>query len=425
MKSLVLAGMALCIQGLTACGSEEASPPPNNSSPPVEGTDSGTSDSGEGSPDGSSLARPDAADESKVACEQAPCVVEIASSPGGGHWCARTFTGEVRCWGSDAFGALGRPSSNDGGIEGGSPSPAYGPDVAVSLPSTPRHVSVGKNFSCVVDEADSLWCWGSNVAGELGAGTSDRARHSTPVRVVLPGPIATLGGGSPSDGLAACAVLKSGEMWCWGEEGLPTSPTRWEGLGEIAAASGNLALTRSGTVFSWWPGELGRESSFDDYGIPPALIPGLSGISSVVAGQFVGCALATAGLWCWGEPFNGFPYLQSAAPSKVALLHAASEDVLQGSVSDEHMCFRLKDGSARCLGNNRVGQLGTSDLSTYGYSDVRLASGPIVQIEVGGATTCALLKSGAVECWGGNFSGELGAGVVDLDFHPMPTRIAF
>src|SRR5213082_3347885 len=69
--------------------------------------------------------------------------------------------------------------------------------------------SASGNSACVVRGDGMLACWGRNVVGELGDGsTIDRA---TAVRVPLAGVVA-VGAGERS----TCAVLTDGTAWCWG-----------------------------------------------------------------------------------------------------------------------------------------------------------------------------------------------------------------
>lgn len=74
------------------------------------------------------------------------------------------------------------------------------------------------------------------------------------------------------------------------------------------------------------------------------------------------------------------------------------------------MCAVLRDGTARCWGNNASGQLG--DGSTMN----RLMPVPVAQLsdvrflDLGNAHGCAALASGAARCWGANAQGELGTG---------------
>ncbi|CAE7391738.1 Rcbtb1 [Symbiodinium necroappetens] len=86
-------------------------------------------------------------------------------------------------------------------------------------------------------------------------------------------------------------------------------------------------------------------------------------------------------------------------------------------------CARLDDGSVKCWGRNRHGQLGlgTTDNMGDGSSEmgdylpaVSLGTGrSAVELAPGDTHTCARLDDGAVKCWGYNLRGELGLGTTD------------
>ena len=100
--------------------------------------------------------------------------------------CVRLTDRTVRCAGVDDFGQLGRGSVTDAGltISGGVPVvPLFVPSTAVTADVV--QVSLGGDAACALLRDGSVECWGSNVYGQLGQGTSDSAPHPTPIRVQL------------------------------------------------------------------------------------------------------------------------------------------------------------------------------------------------------------------------------------------------
>jgi alpha-tubulin suppressor-like RCC1 family protein len=81
------------------------------------------------------------------------------------------------------------------------------------------------------------------------------------------------------------------------------------------------------------------------------------------------------------------------------------------SARGSHACAITTAGGIKCWGDNNVGQLGDSTLTTRSapVSVYGLESG-IASISVGGNTTCAVTTSGAAKCWGLNNNGQLGIG---------------
>ena len=123
-------------------------------------------------------------------------------SVGGDHACGITTASELYCWGQNASGQLGDGTSLD----------RIGP-VGVSGTTLPwRTVSAGQSHTCAVDTANHIWCWGANLAGQLGDGSPTDGHRK------LPGLISsTLNWQSVSSGHShSCAVTNAGVTWCWG-----------------------------------------------------------------------------------------------------------------------------------------------------------------------------------------------------------------
>lgn len=82
-------------------------------------------------------------------------------------------------------------------------------------------------------------------------------------------------------------------------------------------------------------------------------------------------------------------------------------------LGEQHGCVLFSNGTVRCWGDNRYGQLGlghTQPLPEEAFAnarDVGLA-GPAVEISARGDHTCARLEDGTVQCWGDNRAGQLG-----------------
>ncbi len=94
-------------------------------------------------------------------------------SSGGGHTCGVTSTtGELYCWGLNSSGQLGDLTLTNRGV------PTL---VAGNL--TFDAVSAGTDHTCGHGTGSGIiYCWGSNVAGQVGDGTT--LNHTIPIRVV-------------------------------------------------------------------------------------------------------------------------------------------------------------------------------------------------------------------------------------------------
>ena len=102
--------------------------------------------------------------------------VEKVAESGGfvSHNCAIMTNGSLYCWGKNSDGQLGI----------GSTTQQTTPQLVNLGPGVKAvDVSVGAAFTCAVTDAGALMCWGSNVYGKLGIGSTSSASHSTPQMV--------------------------------------------------------------------------------------------------------------------------------------------------------------------------------------------------------------------------------------------------
>jgi len=94
------------------------------------------------------------------------------------------------------------------------------------------------------------------------------------------------------------------------------------------------------------------------------------------------------------------------------------------SAGYSHACAIDVDGTARCWGSNRYGELGIGSTDTLPHATpVKVGGLPkVALISAGQNRTCALSVSGAAFCWGRNSFGALGAG--DTVTHTSPTAVS-
>jgi alpha-tubulin suppressor-like RCC1 family protein len=103
-----------------------------------------------------------------------PVGVTIQSVGAGyAHSCALSVAGAVYCWGRNVFGEVGDGTTTDRHIATPIASPA-----GVTFLS----VAVGFVHACVLTAEGAAYCWGVNTGGRLGDGTA--TNRLVPVKVV-------------------------------------------------------------------------------------------------------------------------------------------------------------------------------------------------------------------------------------------------
>lgn len=117
--------------------------------------------------------------------------------------CALRHVGTVHCWGLGDDGQLGD------GIERGIDTFSKRP-VQVAGLSGVEAITAGHAHACALT-GGTLSCWGANSVGQLGDGTTERARFA-PVKVKgLDSVLEVVGGGGHT-----CALSEDESIWCWG-----------------------------------------------------------------------------------------------------------------------------------------------------------------------------------------------------------------
>jgi alpha-tubulin suppressor-like RCC1 family protein len=122
------------------------------------------------------------------------------------HCCALTADHTtVYCWGDNSDDALGRTTGN---FEYAAPVQGLSGNVV--------QVASGKSLTCAAMTDHTAQCWGYNIYGQIGNGTTS-TDTPTPSTVTMAdggvlSPVANVAAG---DGFA-CAVLGDQTAWCWG-----------------------------------------------------------------------------------------------------------------------------------------------------------------------------------------------------------------
>jgi len=299
-------------------------------------------------------------------CGASPQVLEI--SAGGDHTCAVVSGGCVYCWGSNVDGELGVDSGK---------APA-GPSIVPFIYNA-THVAAGGDFgappqfSCAGLDNGEVECWGSNQYGQFGTGDNDPPGASPPYKFNPgAGKVLEISLGR----LHGCARFEQGTR-CWG--------------------ANNAA-------------QLGRGNTMTPGG--PAPLSGGPAITSIGgAGVDHTCATTTGDtLLCWGS--NDQKQVDPtgpAGPNTTPLTRGDPLGVVQVSSGNKFSCAVLSDAGTSCWGYNTSAQLGRTAASPAAPGAVNFPTPQSTdQITAGLSHACAKTSDGGVWCWGQNGKGQAG-----------------
>ncbi len=326
-----------------------------------------------------------------------------AISAGDFHTCALLDDGSVRCWGFGGDGRLGYGNENDVG-DNESPG-SVGP---VNLGGKATAISAGGAHTCAVLEDKSLRCWGFGEDGRLGYATENAEGVSETVGDdETPGSAGPVDVGGPATAISVgaehtCALLEDRSVRCWGDPGGFTGGDG--GDGRLGYANANF-IGDDETPGSAGPVDVGGTAA------------------AISAGDWHTCAVLDGGaVRCWGLGVDGrLGYGNEFAVGDNETPGSKGPVELGGTATavsaGNHTCARLDNGTVRCWGPGRLGQLGYGDTEDIGDNEtpgsvpvpVNLG-GTAAAISAGDSHTCARLDDTSLRCWGEGDFGRLGYG---------------
>ena len=276
-------------------------------------------------------------------------------------------------------GALGLNTGELGGV--------WQVSSPTQIPGTTWSNAVGGENMTIATKTDgSLWMWGDNTYGGLGAnlaGGMPYTKRSSPIQV---GTDTTWSTNITNGQGAAWAIKTNGTLWAWGNN------QQYGALG--------LNQFGPGTNYSS-PVQVGTDTTWSSLGAG-------SGQGGVMA------AFKTDGtLWVWGRNYAGALGLNSASPSN----GRSSPTQLPGttwasvSVGSYQMMATKTDGTLWSWGYNYYGNLGDNTNIKYS-SPVQIGTDTTWSKVNGkqrmGYTAAALKTDGTLWAWGNSASGVLG-----------------
>ncbi|MFW6079357.1 MAG: hypothetical protein ACODAE_07045 [Gemmatimonadota bacterium] len=327
------------------------------------------------------------------------------------HSCGVTDTGDAYCWGSNIHGAVG-----DGSTQSIRPSPQ---PVAGGL--TFERVDAGRGFTCGMTAGRDAYCWGDNFDGSVGDG-SFRDRHE-PVPVVDASDVAYIVAGASN----ACGLASGGSLYCWGGaygvmlDPLVSAPVPISGVmtgGMAATYDHRCAIGDAGAAYCWGlnaDGQLGDGTT--NHSAVPAPVSGGLTFEAVAPGGFHSCGVATdGGVHCWGaneqgQLGQGAGTTGGSSTTPVEIAGGRTYRTVASGI--RHSCALTDAGQAYCWGFNDRGQLGGGSNATIVAEPIQASDTVFTALTLGRDHSCGTTDDGRAYCWGSDLGGQLGGTAPD------------
>lgn len=350
----------------------------------------------------------------------------IAIGAGYLHTCAVMQDHTVRCWGEGCEGQFGDGRTLDClAADSSSDAP-----LPVSNVSQAMSIATGAFHNCVVLSTGGIQCWGSNVHGELGDGTT--SSDNLPVQVTGISTAREVVAGDRH----TCALLADGTVRCWGANDMgqlgsgvtasssspvtvvvdrsssPAALSKIESIASSPVADATCAVQVGGAVYCWGDNTYGQLLGSTESKSAVALKA--EGIQATAVGVMSGstCASLQSGTTrCWGRGDYGELGDGLGASSTTAVSAALSTSTLNLGFGYRHACAILANAQhgLQCWGYNLYGQMGDgSDFDNKNAPVDVPGLSQVTRVTAGLGHTCALVASGAVYCWGFDQDGQLG-----------------
>lgn len=347
----------------------------------------------------------------------------VAVAAGGNHTCAALTDGNVKCWGNNEKGQLGRGTVSPSGLPDLVSAPTVQAFKTWWVPSTKAvQLSAGAAHTCVGMDVGTntfglpgrrFFCWGENITRQLATESTNGSPSLVPYLIT------PQGDGATNVGFEGFAVSAGDAFSCAG----------------VYGAAGAAVFS----VLSCWGsrsvGQIGAPALANAFEVNPQRWPRTQadGGGTAVFGEFAPQLLATGAahgcvrfgdgtqpvrLTCWGNNTKGQTGSSVTGARTVEKLTSFDATSVNGLAAGGETTCVVASGQTKCIGANESGQLGRGTVDTAvnaTFADVKIPP-TASAIAVGVNHACAVLGSapgqkGQVACWGLNQNGQLGDGM--------------
>lgn len=283
------------------------------------------------------------------------------------HTCAVSMAGAAYCWGADFDGRLG-----DGDPQGGTKASPFPVSEGLHFVS----ISAGNTHTCGVTSSGAgvlsgpVYCWGGNGSGQLGDG-SFGARN---VPTLVSGGLSFIAV-SASQGEHTCGITTTFMTYCWGlnldgqlGDGSTTTrnvPTLVQGAATHlfhSISTGRFhtcAVQADNATYCWGANtsqQLGDGNTAQTDRLAPSLVT--TATSAVSAGWLYTCGILGGGALCWGANDAGQLGDGGTTERNASAPVSGFLGITQVAAGQDFSCGVTADNRLYCWGMNDFGQLG-------------------------------------------------------------------
>jgi alpha-tubulin suppressor-like RCC1 family protein len=322
-------------------------------------------------------------------------------------------------------------------------------DIKAAAALSFRQVSVGFFHACGVTTANVAYCWGDNVLGQLGDGTTNNSESPVPVAGGLLFRQVTTGDAH------TCGLALNGLTYCWGANNAGQlgdgttvqhlTPTRVHAGGRrfrrvTGGASHTCGETADNRTFCWGYNDQGQLGNGTNAGpetcsgefacsTTPVAVTGGRRFSQVSAGRLHTCGITPIqSTFCWGDnrggqlgigTTTGPEQCRFAVCSTTPVQVAGGLQLRQVDAGTFHSCAVTTNNVAYCWGTNERGRLGNGTFNQPSLTPSRVRGGIRFRVVNAGAfSTCGITPDNVAYCWG--YRGSLGDGTMTDRRTPVP-----
>jgi hypothetical protein len=311
------------------------------------------------------------------------------------------------------YGALGTGSKEMQFVDG----------YVTGIDGQVRAIAAGGHQQCALTANGDVWCWGSNLEGQVGNGSVAESERPVlkPIKVSGIERAKSLHLGDK----ISCAITQDSKLYCWGRnqhnilsdssEKFITRPTR-------VAGTDRVDLVAVGNYHLCWVTD-GRAQCRGTLAPVNGDVAALKNITSISAGYQHSCAIHDGGkVSCWGGVYGGVLGTGGICAnvkndggecvSKIrppAIVPGVPAGAIQIAGNTYFTCTRHSNSSVTCFGSNQ-GNAYSTTLPKDMYQKAQVLDGVVAdELYVGGGHLCTV-RGGVKSCRGNDGAGAVSGG---------------